>query len=253
MLGEEMESAEVGASGLSGDRGYALRDRGDGKIASAKNPRKWNLFAFRAAYAEPALGGASHPRVRITLPDGVVVDSDAPDIAAILSRAVGRPVTLESVPPREPMLEEYWPDIEGLPYREAITDEATLGGTFFDAAPIHLLTSATMRRLRESLPGAVVDARRFRPNVVIDMGDASGFLEDAWARGRLAIGPEVRLDVTRPCVRCVMTTLPQDGLPGDSDILRAAARHNRGCAGVYASVARGGTIRRSDVVTLEKS
>ncbi len=38
-------------------------------------------------------------------------------------------------------------------------------------------------------------------------GDA-GFVENDWGDRTLAIGDEVRLRVTGPCPRCVMTTLP---------------------------------------------
>ena len=49
MLGEELQSTQVTDHGLYGDRAYALLDRADAKVATAKNPRKWpNLFAFRA-------------------------------------------------------------------------------------------------------------------------------------------------------------------------------------------------------------
>ncbi len=51
----------------------------------------------------------------------------------------------------------------------------------------------------------------------------------------LAIGDSVRLSVTGPCPRCVMTTLPQGDLPKDTGILRTAARHNRANVGIYAS------------------
>jgi len=58
-----------------------------------------------------------------------------------------------------------------------------------------------------------------------------------------------------------MTTLPQSDLPADPGILRAAAQHNRvniaplgqalPSVGVYATVVRGGTIRRGDPVVVE--
>jgi uncharacterized protein len=46
-----------------------------------------------------------------------------------------------------------------------------------------------------------------------------------------------------------MITLPQGDLPRDSGILRTAAQHNAVNAGVRASVASGGAIRRGDPVT----
>lgn len=42
----------------------------------------------------------------------------------------------------------------------------------------------------------------------------------------LAIGDEVRLRVTDPTPRCVMTTLPQSGLPRDVGVLRAIAERS---------------------------
>jgi len=48
-----------------------------------------------------------------------------------------------------------------------------------------------------------------------------------------------------------MTTLPQYDLPKDPGILRAAAQHNEANVGVYASVVRGGSVRRGDPVRVE--
>jgi len=40
----------------------------DGKVASAKNPRKWpRLFDFRAAYVEPPRADATAPPGRVNL------------------------------------------------------------------------------------------------------------------------------------------------------------------------------------------
>ena len=41
MLGEQLNSSYVTEHGLLGDRAYALIDQKTGKVASAKNPRKW--------------------------------------------------------------------------------------------------------------------------------------------------------------------------------------------------------------------
>ena len=93
MMGEELNASEVTKGGLLGDRAYALIDGADGKIASAKNPRKWpRMFEFRAAFAEPPQAGVKLPPVRITLPDGTFVSSGQPDVDRILSKVLKRQV-----------------------------------------------------------------------------------------------------------------------------------------------------------------
>ena len=77
------------------------------------------------------------------------------------------------------------------------------------------------------------------------------FVENGWIGRTLALGDAVRLSITGPCPRCVMTTLPQADLPRDPGILRAAAQHNHANVGVYASVLRGGQVRRGDAIRLE--
>ena len=77
------------------------------------------------------------------------------------------------------------------------------------------------------------------------------FVENAWIGRTLAIGDAVRLSITGPCPRCVMTTLSQADLPKDNGILRTAAQHNRANVGVYASVLQGGKVRRGDSLSLE--
>src|SRR5713226_4236481 len=98
MLGEELNAAEVTKGGLLGDRAYALVDSSDGKVASAKNPRKWpNLFDFRATFIEPPRTSANVPPVRITLPDGTIATGLQSDLNEILSKALNRKVTLNAI------------------------------------------------------------------------------------------------------------------------------------------------------------
>ena len=147
--------------------------------------------------------------------------------------------------------EEFWPDIDGLDYRDTVTDFTLPAGTFFDCATIHLLITATLNRLRDVHPQGRFEVQRFRPNIVVDpAAGVQGFVENAWIGHTLAIGDEVRLHITGPCGRCVMTTLAQGELPPDSGILRTAVQQNQGQVGVYAAVVQGGTIRHGDRVRL---
>jgi len=115
---------------------------------------------------------------------------------------------------------------------------------------VHVLTVATLDRLRELYPQGRFEVRRFRPNIVVETG-STDFAENAWIDRTIAIGEGIRLSVTGPCPRCVMTTLPQGDLPKDTGILRTVAQQNNANVGVYASVVRSGTVRRGDVVRLE--
>jgi len=219
MMGEELNAAEVTKDGLLGDRAYALVDSLDGKVASAKNPRKWpTLFDFRAVLADATRPGVKVPPVRITLPEGTIVNSEQPDVHRILSKVLKREITLSATSDQPPArAEEYWPDIEGLDHRDAVTDFGLPEGTFFDCAFVHLLTTATMDRLRLLYPEGRFEVRRFRPNIVIETANAEKeFAEDAWIGQIVAIGDAVRLSITGPCARCVMTTLPQGDLPKDA-------------------------------------
>jgi uncharacterized protein len=253
MMGEELNSSYVTERGLIGDRVYAIIDQQTGKVASAKNPGKWGkLFDFRAAFIDSPQTVENIPPVRITLPDGSQIFSNHDEIDRTLSKVLGREVSVMKASLEKPSYEEYWPDIEGLAQREIVTDEAMPPQTFFDVAVIHLLTTSTIDRLRELYLGGRFEIRRFRPNIVVESAsEEKDFIENSWVDKKVAIGEDIVLKVIGPCTRCVMITLPQGDLPKDLGILRTVAKYNQVHAGVYASVHRGGTIRRGDIVQLE--
>jgi len=192
--------------------------------------------------------------------------TDRDDVDGALSEVFGRQVALRAMAVAGSALEEYWPDIEGLAHREAVTDELIgLGapvGTFFDYAAVHVLTTATLDRLQAVSPTGRFEVRRFRPNLVVEpVAGAEGFVENDWVGRLLLLGEKVRLRLTNPCPRCVMTTLPQADLPRDVGILRTAVNHNRvpvpafggeamPSVGVYGVVEQGGAVLRGDPVHL---
>ncbi len=254
MMGEELNATRVGTRGFQGDRAFALADVETGKIASAKNPSKWPmLFSFRAAFAGP-LNGDSLPPAWITLPDGSTVSTEDKSLATRLSMSLGKPVRFLKSATSTGTLEEYWPDIDGLAKRDVVTDEAMPAETFFDLGMIHLFTTATLDSYRALYPEGRFEPRRFRPNLVIQTAsDFKGFPENEWDEKILVIGGEVKIKITGPCGRCVMTTLPQGDLPKDTGILKTVAKHNQARVGAYASVLHGGVIHAGDLVQIESN
>jgi uncharacterized protein len=247
MMGEELNAVEVTEHGLLGDRALALVDAETGKVASAKNPRRWpNLFDFRASYVQPPRTGQALPNARITFPDGESLTTDQGDVEARLSSYVGRTVTLAHSPLTQATAEGYWPDHDWLADPDQTFEVSLPTGTFFDCALIHLVSTTTLDRLQSLTPGSRFEVPRFRPNFVIAPVEST-IDENDWIGKTLTIG-EARLRVERPCARCVMTTLAQGSLPKDPAILRTIVQKNAGSVGVYATVVSGGRVRRGDFV-----
>ena len=259
MVGEDLQSVEVAENGLVGDRAYALVDRSTGHVVSAKRPKRWpGILLFGASFTTPPTRDHPHPPVRITLPDGSgYVSTEAGTLEEAVSGALGNPVALRSVAPRGASFQYHWPDEEGLvwddrTYRDEITEHGTHPGTFFDSAVIHLLTTSTVTRFGELLAGSDVPSGRFRPNLVIRPSDTEpGFVEDGWVGKTLRIGDQMRVRITRRCIRCVMVNLAGDGFEADSRVLKATFEHNEGHAGIKGDVLEPGIIRVGDPVRIE--
>ncbi len=266
MTGESLDFTRIKDQGLWGDRSYALIDRADGKVVTAKNPKKWpTLFSFQATLIEPSSKVDAVPPVQIRLDNGTSVTSDQPDIDEILSKALKRDVTLaitenlkvRGVQSGSPIAhtgssEEFCPDIEGKNIKEVVTDFELPTGMFFDCANVHLLTTSTLAKLKQQYPEGRFEIPRFRPNMIINTLDQEpSFAENDWVGRTVAIGEQVRLKIFKPCPRCVMTTLPQGNLPRDNGILYTAVKNNQGNVGVYATVLRGGEVRLGDPVRIE--
>lgn len=259
MLGERLAASTLGERGVSGDRGWAIQDRETGKIASAKRPRIWGALLT----CQVAMDG-ERDVATITLPGGRRVIAGENGADAALSAFLGRSVSLIAKPPAVAEIERYWPDIAGLDQRDTVTANdiaASAPGTFFDFAPIHLVTTASLANLRALHPRGQIPVTRFRPNLIIETGGAPGWVENSWVERTLRMGHEVRLRVITPTPRCIVPTLEQPDAPRDTNVLRAIATHNRppipplggrpqASLGVYALVERPGVIQRGDRIWL---
>lgn len=219
MSGECCDSLRVEARGVQGDREFAVTTP-DGKPGSGKNTRRFRkvdgLLDFTASHPGPGL--------RIRFPSGEVLDGDHADIHRALSEAVGQPVTLR---------------------REGAVSH-------LDAAPIHVVTSASLRWLESALPDSDVSTRRFRPNLVVEWpGD--GPVEPAWVGMRISIGNEVKLAVSATTERCGMVVLGQGGPRRDARVLRHIVEYAGGHFGAYARVVVPGVVRLGDPVVIERA
>jgi len=256
MLGENLRACDVSGRGLAGDRVLALVHQQTGKVVSAKNPRLWRDMLRLAA--------AAGPDVKIAFPNGSVMASTDPGIHAALSDFLGQTVTLTDTPPPDATLDRADPDQvlrDGIEARVEVEvgriGGASPEGTFFDFAPLHLVTTSALERIAELSPRGTVELERYRPNMVIAAA-ARGFAENDWVGRELRIGSDLVARIMLRTPRCAIPTLEHGDLPRDRDALRVPAAHNRispmgdfgsqPCVGVYAQVLRPGRVQVGDAV-----
>jgi len=253
MMGEELNAADITDKGLLGDRAYAVLDSLSGKVATAKNLRQFpGLFDCLADFVVPPKFGAPIPPVRIILPDGTALTSEEPEASKILSTFFGRDVTLSLPLDHATMDMENPTDVQGIALSGAAQGLSLFANTFFDAAPLLIMTTSTLDHFRRLYPEGRFEVRRFRPNIVVEPEkETEAFIENAWIGKTVTLGDGARLKIIGACSRCVMTTLPQGDLPKDVGILRTIAQYSPKLKlganlGVYATVDRPGRIKRCD-------
>jgi hypothetical protein len=269
MSGERLGRCALGARGIPGDRGWALRDEAAGEMRGAKKLPA--LMRCAAAYdAEPT--AERIPPATMTLPDGARVRTTDADANARLSALLGRAVTLWPLQPADHLdhyrhgrpdhddLETELRSIFGRLPDEPLPDLSLVPpelyefvsplGTYFDLAPLALLTTASLRALQRFNPTARFERCRFRPNLLIEPSDgAEGLIESDWTGKRLRLGHTV-VRIVMPTMRCSMVAQAVDDLPKDPSVLRTIVRDANQNLGVYAEVEETGPVAVGDAVEL---
>jgi uncharacterized protein len=216
MLGTSSTALAVDQRGVIGDRWFAVRTA-TGKFGSGKTTRRFqqidDLFRFQAHVWDAMLS--------IQFPSGSVMRADDPTVHQALTHVLGQPVML--------------------------VEEAAI--SHLDAGPVHLVTSAALAWLQDALPATAIDARRFRPNIVLDVPGCD-LVEHQWIGQRLRIGHTVELHVRALTERCGMVGFHQSELSRAPAILRHLVQHTGGMFGVYADVVVPGVIHADDPVRL---
>jgi uncharacterized protein len=270
MGGERIESCRLEAGGIAGDRSWALRDEAAGEIRGGKK-LPMLLGCSARSLSEPQ-AGRSVP-AEITFPDGGKLRTDSPDVSDKLSKLAGRKLTLcplhpaddlahyrRGIPDNPDMMEELrqifgrledepLPDLSVFP--QELFEFSSPVGTYFDAFPLHFVTTATLEEMGRRVPSSIFDTRRFRPNFVIETTEAAGtgLVEAGWAGCGLRVG-EATIQAVMPTVRCSMIAQPQGDLPKDPGVLRAVVKEGGQNLGSYAIVLAQGTVRPGDEVVL---
>lgn len=259
--GVPLAEAAVEERGLRGDRRWAVVDPEGTKVTAREE------HALLGLRAEPLDGGA----VRLVAPGGdpLVVEPprDAEPVAVSFSGQ-------DSARPAGEAAAHWLSSRVGRPLRLVWQDDATirpiradLGGaegdrnSLSDAAPLHVTSEASLRRLNDWLletalergeqPADPLGHDRFRPNVVVDGGEP--FAEDTWTSVRIG---GVAYRHTMVCDRCVMTTIDRADLRSGKEPIRTLARHRKWDGATWFGVrltpvlplAAGATIRVGDEV-----
>lgn len=147
---------------------------------------------------------------------------------------------------REP--DEPLPDFSSVP--PELFEFTSPPGTYFDLAPLHLLTTSSLAAMTRLNSLAAWDVRRFRPNFLIETeSDIEGTVEANWENQTLRLG-ELALRCEMPTARCGMTTHAQAELPKDTTVLRTIVRDAGQSLGIYANALNSGRVAVGDTVEL---
>jgi uncharacterized protein YcbX len=216
MAAEVLEHAEVSWHGVPGDRRWAFIRKG--KVMSGfpwlTIRERPDLWRYRPSFVQPEQPDKS--RTIVVTPSGSELDVVAPALAAELGDGV-----------------------------RVIRSERGL----FDTLPLSVLTTQTVAAL-STLVGTALDARRFRPNLLIDSATAEPFREDAWVGRVLRIGA-LRLRIDKRDQRCVTVNVDPVTTRRSPAILRTIARERDACLGVYGSTVQPGRVAVGDPVVIE--
>lgn len=224
--GERLDSLGVGQATVDGDRLFGLVDASDGEIARPDRGPKWHKVPLIHARLD------ADNRLEVAVPGGCWLPAPDPETDRVLSVFLGF----------EASIRPYRPENAPSGYSGPLTVER------YARAPIHLLTAASMARLKALHPQGVPDPRRFRPNIVVDMEAIVGsFPETEWIGRKLAIG-DLLLTISDPCRRCGFTIIAQDGFDNDPGILRNLVRYNAHNFGVYCTVDRPARVAIGDTM-----
>jgi uncharacterized protein YcbX len=215
MAGEALPAVDVSWHGLAGDRRWAFVRPG---VERSGFPwmtirERSDMLHYRPSFTDP--GRPEESRTTVRTPAGDELDVADPALAAELGDGV-----------------------------RVIKQKRGV----FDSMPLSLVSTQTVAALG-ALAGAELDARRFRPNLLVETSADEPFLEDSWVGRELSVG-EMRMRVDERDERCVIVNVEPETAERDPEVLRTIARERDPCLGVYGATVRPGRVAVGDPVLL---
>jgi uncharacterized protein YcbX len=244
MRGEELDELFAGYAGIYGDRLFAFQSSASPKgfpFFTGRDQRQMIRYRARFRNAEKAARPVNWSDAQKLSPNINPISADASDLMIDVETPDGKTFAID-----DPAL------IDHLRLNTDGKHELTLlrsDRAITDCRPLSIFAVQTAEKLGEET-GVVVDKRRFRANVYVDLTNTDGFAEDEFVGRSLRIGPRVVVSVLARDGRCMMITLDPDTAEKTPAILKQVAQAHEGMAGVYGAVLAEGMIRKGDAVEL---
>jgi uncharacterized protein len=216
MSSETLESVDVDWNGLAGDRRWAFV-----RQALVRNGFPWltirqmpEMLRYTPWFVDPHKPDTSVTMVRT--PAGDELDVVDPQLAAMLSEDV-------------------------------YVIRQTRG--IFDTMPLSLISTRTVDAIG-AMTNMSLEAKRFRPNIVIDPVEQTDFAEDELVGNVIRIG-RMKMRVDNRDKRCVVVNVDPDTIEKNPSVLKTITDDRQSCLGVYGTTVEPGRVSVGDAVTIE--
>lgn len=245
MPGESLPEAYVDFAGVLGDRLYAVHHASAPKSFPFLTARsRKEMLRFRPKFSRPELTLA---------PDNLTAaETRGPGLTPLFPSSDDLALEIEA--PNGETLSASDPALPGLIGGDQLdASDLTLirrDRAITDCRPLSLLAIQTIDGIGRAV-GVMLDKRRFRENLYLDLHSAESFAEDAFVGRRLRIGSKLTVHILERDIRCRMIGIDPETLDENPDILRYVARNHDNRAGVYAAVLVAGLVRPGDDIVLE--
>lgn len=244
MAGESLTEAFIGFAGFYGDRCYAIKNSASRKgfpYLSATVQQQMLLYRPKFRYPERAAKPPNLEEASNIAPGVNPADAEPEDMLLDVITPSGEVIAFED--PR--LLEMLREGLRGENHLTVVRSNRALT----DCRPVSLISLQTVRKIGEEL-GGLLDARRFRSNIYVDLNVDEGFAEDQWVGRKMRIGPGAVIALLERDPRCKMISIDPDTGKHNPEILRKVAKNHGNFAGLYCAVLVEGVVSEGDQIVV---